>query len=136
MITGKILRLNGWPEGKLISLAKAIAEQLETDAFGDRDAILARLDAVRRNPGSFLADPLLSDLARECLRQTQKQTAALDEELRPRPLQYPVWGQEYIDSASLAQMDSAMRLPVSVAGALMPDAHVGYGLPIGGVLAT
>ncbi|MBI3877755.1 MAG: RtcB family protein, partial [Verrucomicrobia bacterium] len=27
-------------------------------------------------------------------------------------------------------------LPVSVAGALMPDAHVGYGLPIGGVLAT
>lgn len=35
-----------------------------------------------------------------------------------------------------AQMDNAMRLPVSVAGALMPDAHVGYGLPIGGVLAT
>lgn len=33
-------------------------------------------------------------------------------------------------------MDNAMRLPVSVAGALMPDAHVGYGLPIGGVLAT
>ena len=29
-----------------------------------------------------------------------------------------------------------MRLPVTVAGALMPDAHVGYGLPIGGVLAT
>ena len=28
------------------------------------------------------------------------------------------------------------RLPVSVAGALMPDAHTGYGLPIGGVLAT
>ncbi|MBK9751202.1 MAG: RtcB family protein [Chloroflexi bacterium] len=33
-------------------------------------------------------------------------------------------------------MDAAMRLPISVAGALMPDAHVGYGLPIGGVLAT
>ena len=33
-------------------------------------------------------------------------------------------------------MDNALRLPVSVAGALMPDAHVGYGLPIGGVLAT
>jgi tRNA-splicing ligase RtcB len=29
-----------------------------------------------------------------------------------------------------------MDLPVSVSGALMPDAHVGYGLPIGGVLAT
>nr|WP_075831005.1 RtcB family protein [Deinococcus marmoris] len=29
-----------------------------------------------------------------------------------------------------------MRLPITRAGALMPDAHVGYGLPIGGVLAT
>jgi tRNA-splicing ligase RtcB len=34
------------------------------------------------------------------------------------------------------QMENACLLPVSVAGALMPDAHVGYGLPIGGVLAT
>ena len=33
------------------------------------------------------------------------------------------------------QMEKACLLPVSVAGA-MPDAHVGYGLPIGGVLAT
>ena len=33
-------------------------------------------------------------------------------------------------------MENAMRLPVAMAGALMPDAHVGYGLPIGGVLAT
>lgn len=47
-----------------------------------------------------------------------------------------MWGEEFIDAGSRAQMDNAMRLPVSVAGALMPDAHVGYGLPIGGVLAT
>jgi len=33
-------------------------------------------------------------------------------------------------------MANACDLPVAVAGALMPDAHVGYGLPIGGVLAT
>ncbi|MGA9119351.1 MAG: RtcB family protein [Bacteroidota bacterium] len=48
---------------------------------------------------------------------------------------YPVWGTE-IDPAAREQMDSAMSLPVTIAGALMPDAHVGYGLPIGGVLAT
>ena len=34
------------------------------------------------------------------------------------------------------QMYQAAKLPISVAGALMPDAHQGYGLPIGGVLAT
>src|SRR5688572_30388082 len=33
-------------------------------------------------------------------------------------------------------MRNAARVPVAVAGALMPDAHQGYGLPIGGVLAT
>jgi tRNA-splicing ligase RtcB (3'-phosphate/5'-hydroxy nucleic acid ligase) len=48
---------------------------------------------------------------------------------------YPVWGTE-IDEQAHKQMASAMSLPVAVAGALMPDAHVGYGLPIGGVLAT
>jgi tRNA-splicing ligase RtcB (3'-phosphate/5'-hydroxy nucleic acid ligase) len=58
------------------------------------------------------------------------------EDLREVPLTYKVWGKEQIDSEALAQMDNAMRLPVATAGALMPDAHVGYGLPIGGVLAT
>lgn len=33
-------------------------------------------------------------------------------------------------------MELAMRLPVTLTGALMPDAHAGYGLPIGGVLAV
>jgi tRNA-splicing ligase RtcB (3'-phosphate/5'-hydroxy nucleic acid ligase) len=60
----------------------------------------------------------------------------LDETLHPEPLAYRVWGEAYIDESSRHQMDAAMRLPVTVAGALMPDAHVGYGLPIGGVLAT
>jgi tRNA-splicing ligase RtcB (3'-phosphate/5'-hydroxy nucleic acid ligase) len=59
-----------------------------------------------------------------------------ENELRAKPLSYGIWGADQIDEGSLAQMDAAMRLPVSVAGALMPDAHVGYGLPIGGVLAT
>jgi tRNA-splicing ligase RtcB len=33
-------------------------------------------------------------------------------------------------------MEAACTLPIAVRGALMPDAHLGYGLPIGGVLAT
>ena len=56
--------------------------------------------------------------------------------LRSEALPFRVWGREHIDQAALDQMEAAMRLPVAVAGALMPDAHVGYGLPIGGVLAT
>ena len=94
-----------------------------------------RLEAVRQNPGLFLADEQLEDLARECIRIAQKNLPS-DKALREAPMSYPVWGQENIDAGSIARMDNAMRLPVSVAGALMPDAHVGYGLPIGGVLAT
>jgi tRNA-splicing ligase RtcB len=48
---------------------------------------------------------------------------------------YKTWGSD-IDQEATDQMEAAISLPVSVAGALMPDAHVGYGLPIGGVLAT
>ncbi|HLS70588.1 MAG TPA: RtcB family protein [Chitinophagaceae bacterium] len=49
---------------------------------------------------------------------------------------YQIWGEEFIDAAALEQMQNASDLPISIQGALMPDAHVGYGLPIGGVLAT
>ena len=51
------------------------------------------------------------------------------------PISYRQWGTD-LDANALQQMKNACQLPVSVAAALMPDAHVGYGLPIGGVLAT
>lgn len=49
---------------------------------------------------------------------------------------FTIYGNEFIEQAAMHQMYQAARLPVSIAGALMPDAHSGYGLPIGGVLAT
>ncbi|MBC8170273.1 MAG: RtcB family protein, partial [Anaerolineae bacterium] len=59
-----------------------------------------------------------------------------DDNLLFEPRPYQMWGEDQIDQAARDQMNNVMRLPVTVAGALMPDAHVGYGLPIGGVLAT
>ncbi len=41
-----------------------------------------------------------------------------------------------IEHAALDQFYSAMRLDSVVRGALMPDAHLGYSLPIGAVVAT
>jgi tRNA-splicing ligase RtcB len=54
---------------------------------------------------------------------------------RATPAPWRQWGTD-IDADSIRQMENACMLPVAVRGALMPDAHVGYGLPIGGVLAT
>lgn len=48
---------------------------------------------------------------------------------------YRIWGRD-LEPDAVRQLQNACALPVSVAGALMPDAHIGYGLPIGGVLAT
>ena len=134
IITGKILKRNGWPEGKIIGIAKDAAGDLMAQGL-EREAVLAQLDAVRQTPGEFLADPILADLARECIRLNPDESSIPDD-LRESPLPYPIWGREAIEGGSIAQMDNAMRLPISVAGALMPDAHQGYGLPIGGVLAT
>ncbi len=47
-----------------------------------------------------------------------------------------IYGREFIDPETLRQMETAMKLPIIVKGALMADAHVGYGLPIGGVVAA
>jgi tRNA-splicing ligase RtcB len=135
MFTGKVLRRAGWPEGKIIGLAKAAAEQLSNDGL-ERDAILDRLNAVRSSPGDFLGDPALADLARECIRRAEKEAQPAADTLLEEPIQYPIWGKEHIEPGALQQMNNAMRLPVALAGALMPDAHQGYGLPIGGVLAT
>jgi tRNA-splicing ligase RtcB (3'-phosphate/5'-hydroxy nucleic acid ligase) len=134
LITGKILKLKDWPDGKIIGLAKDAGNKMIEQGM-EQDAALSTLEAVRVNPGSFLADPLLAGLARECIRVTQSDEPSADE-LRESPLPFPIWGTDQIDPAAIQQMENAMRLPVTVTGALMPDAHVGYGLPIGGVLAT
>jgi tRNA-splicing ligase RtcB len=79
-------------------------------------------------PEDFRSDPCWSSLAAAL----QSDSSALS--TRPA-IAYRTWGEE-IDIAAHSQMEQACRLPVAVAAALMPDAHVGYGLPIGGVLAT
>ena len=56
---------------------------------------------------------------------------------RPREQPAPCrqWGTD-LEPSAVEQQANACRLPITVRGALMPDAHPGYGLPIGGVLAT
>ncbi len=51
-------------------------------------------------------------------------------------IQYNIWGAEHIDEGSRTQIQNACELPIARKAALMPDAHLGYGLPIGGVLAA
>jgi tRNA-splicing ligase RtcB (3'-phosphate/5'-hydroxy nucleic acid ligase) len=134
MITGNDLIGRGWPQGRTIGLALAAAEKLSAAGMDD-DAILRELERVRENPDAD-THATLEPLARELASIRDEETAALEDELRGEALAYGVWGPDLIETGTTAQMEGAMRLPVSIGGALMPDAHLGYGLPVGGVLAT
>ncbi len=90
-------------------------------------AVKKRIQQVLEDPSAYLADVHLGDFA----------TALISERefVPPTPVTYRTWGADGIDEAAHAQMRQACTVPVAAAAALMPDAHVGYGLPIGGVLA-
>jgi tRNA-splicing ligase RtcB len=94
---------------------------------GDKMRLREEVAAIVANPSAFVDDPLRGELAKALL--------AAPPPPRAQPVSYRQWG-EGLDHEAVMQMEKACLLPVSVAGALMPDAHLGYGLPIGGVLAT
>jgi tRNA-splicing ligase RtcB (3'-phosphate/5'-hydroxy nucleic acid ligase) len=134
MITGKDLIERGWPQGRTIGLALSAAEKLSAAGMDDV-AIRRELERVRENPDAD-THAALEPLSRELASIRDEETAALEDELRGEALPYGVWGPDLIEEGTTTQMEGAMRLPVSIGGALMPDAHLGYGLPVGGVLAT
>jgi len=94
---------------------------------GDKTRLEEELKAVLATPSAFVADELRGELAKALLNAPPPP--------RQEPIKYRQWG-EGLEHEAVMQMEKACLLPVAVAGALMPDAHVGYGLPIGGVLAT
>jgi tRNA-splicing ligase RtcB (3'-phosphate/5'-hydroxy nucleic acid ligase) len=94
---------------------------------GDKSRLEEEVKAIVAKPALFAEDPLRKEFA--------KAIANSPPPPRAEPVKYRQWG-EGLEPDAVMQMEKACLLPVSVAGALMPDAHVGYGLPIGGVLAT
>ncbi len=122
-------------ENREIGLALAAAATREGAGAGRQD-ILSELKAVQARPAEYVAGGVYAELAALLLQKQASAEAGRGVALRGEPLPYGVWGGDLIEPGARAQMDVAMRLPITRTGALMPDAHVGYGLPIGGVLAT
>lgn len=134
VFTHELMTQLGFPTGALIGAAVKAGKALL--AAGDLpDAAVARLAELAHAPERFDAHPLLAGLAAQLTAHRSAQPM-FDSGLALTAKPYTTYGAANIDPAAIAQMDAAMSLPVSVAGALMPDAHLGYGLPIGGVLAV
>jgi tRNA-splicing ligase RtcB len=128
-----ILRL-GYRPGKAVGLALQAAQAAQNQGTADDD-ILSDLADVLNAPGDFLDDPIYGGVAQAlaAFERHRERTSGYD---LNTAAPYKIWGAEGIEQGALDQMKRAVRLPVAVRGALMPDAHQGYGLPIGGVLAT
>lgn len=129
-LRGKDLMKIGYPEGPAIGMA--INMMLKHYKRSSKEEVLNILADVLARPDEFKNDMVLGRIVRTMqAKEEQKEI-----ELGPTIEDYPIFGASNIQQEALNQMNTALRLPVSKGGALMADAHAGYGLPIGGVLAV
>jgi tRNA-splicing ligase RtcB len=79
-----------------------------------------------------MGDPTWGKIAESLVKPVELKMHRLKSERVP----FQIYGENEIEDAAKYQLYESLKLPVAVKGALMPDGHAGYGLPIGGVLAT
>jgi tRNA-splicing ligase RtcB len=111
--------------------AKNLYRELRGQGLGDTVA-RRRIGEVASAPEDWLDDVQRGGLARAINLANDAMNSWTEREIKAPA---KVWGSDP-DPKALDQLENARRLPIAVAGALMPDAHMGYGLPIGGVLAV
>lgn len=131
-ITAKELRAIGYPESPVIPVAMNIIQKHYR--FSEKADTIKILSAVLNAPDSYWSHEILRPIADKLLPAEREENEEIG--LRSTGVPFNLFGQEHIEQGAIHQMHIAAKLPISVAGALMPDAHYGYGLPIGGVLAT
>lgn len=106
------------------ALQTAASKELGMGLKGKRAKQL--MAAVIAAPEEYIDDPIWGAFV---------ESLCNDSSIVPqKPISYQTWGDD-IDEGAHKQMRDACRIPNAVGAALMPDAHIGYGLPIGGVLA-
>lgn len=131
-IRGHELRRRGYTSESAIAMAIRLVSKYFKRS--EKLEILETLEKINLGPEDYLKDPHWAELAEllTATRETEKKKPVMNKTAAG----FRIFGNNQIDPEAVRQMEEAMKLPISVKGALMPDAHLGYGLPIGGVLAT
>jgi tRNA-splicing ligase RtcB len=131
-LTGKQIRALGYEEGPVVSVA--MHTMCTHFKHNTEEEALQILGDILTSPEKYLENEVLGKIAEKLVKIVQEENPEIA--LKAAGVEYNIFGAKYIEEGALLQMQTAAKLPVAVAGALMPDAHHGYGLPIGGVLAT
>jgi len=124
------LRKIGFPEGPVIGRTLDVLAQRDFRKM-DKGSALALLKQIKDDPFKYVRDENWRPVAELLVPSPSRDVA-----LNPKIKDYRRYGNDFIEDGARKQMDVAMQLPITLDGALMPDAHQGYGLPIGGVLAV
>lgn len=131
-LKSKNIRAIGYPEGPVISIAMNVMEK--NYKFEKEDKVMNLLREILASPVEYENDAVLGLIAQQLL--PKQEPEGMEISLNKTGVSFNVFGSENVGPEAMNQMYQAAKLPVAVAAALMPDAHSGYGLPIGGVLAT
>jgi tRNA-splicing ligase RtcB len=122
-------------KGPEIGLALKAANILSTQGQ-DYNKIKYQLIQIIKKPEQYVDRLELSDLAKYFIQKQKIANDLLNTKLRDKGVPLQIYGKELIEEGALHQMYLACKLPIAYKGALMPDGHSGYGISIGGVLAT
>lgn len=128
-LRGKDLSQLGYQDAAIRSLAMIIVGKAYK--YESKETKMEVLQKLITTPEDYIGDSILAPIA---IKIADKKAKREIHQFVDKP--YQIYGAEGIDESAQKQMRQAMSLPIVVDGALMPDAHHGYGLPIGGVLAT
>ncbi len=129
MKADELLKL-GIPKRVLSTAFETLAKASKADM--EKERIREELTRLVSAPDTFRENGIFKELA-AAIQDEQRHPSGFIP--REEPALYRSWG-ENLEPESIRQMEAACELPIAVRGALMPDAHLGYGLPIGGVLAA
>lgn len=135
MITGKDLMEWGMKPGPVYKTALKVLG-VSQKGWG-KPQVEVCFREMLLNPDLFIRHELLAPIAQEMVKVRQM-AAFVDPGTKMMTKGCPVtiFGEGMIEHGAISQIHVAAKLPISIQAACMPDAHEGYGLPIGGVLAT
>lgn len=129
-LRGKDLIKLGFPKNNSINIALGQISRYRKREKKER--ILEEAKEVLLHPDKFQGHAIWGKVAEGLVKPVEVQLQQLKNTRAP----FTIYGENEIDEQAKYQLYNALKLPIAVSGALMPDAHSGYGLPIGGVLAT
>lgn len=129
-LKGKDLIKLGFPKNNSINIALGqISRHRKKEK---KEHILGEAKQVLLSPENFKNNAIWGKVAEGLIKPVEVKFHQLKNTRAP----FSIYGENEIDEQAKFQLYDALKLPIAVQGALMPDAHAGYGLPIGGVLAT